>query len=512
MIDWIRRPFQSRNFGEQLSLTVSMAILVFAFALTATSSIIVTRQMKNRLIAESTSLTEQFANDHLFTFLVREKSSSERLIEMLLAFPQIDHAVLYGPDGHHFAQGGTSDRQLTNFNHFELQQAKLIAKDEKHWRFAAPVIEQRQVSPVEEVSSSTGLLGFIEISVSKKAFTNSVRTIWIANSILGFVGGLVFLWWIAHRVQRLTKPLQSLSAFMSKANGSSPIQPAATEGPPEVREIASVYNSLITTIAKHQGSLEQQISIRTEELKSARDAALTAMRHKSEFTAALTHEMRSPVQSISGYVQLALQRLETGLDEDAAGEIRETLGVVLKKSNELLNVINQVLNLAAAEAGKLDVRNSLIDVTELLKDAIQSVRPLADAQNNTISLSHQGTTTFETDKEKLYQVVLNLLTNAVKFTKSGQVSVVSEIDGNEIKISVSDTGVGIPPDKLEIIFEPYRQLDMDETRPFSGTGLGLAVANEFCRLLGGTIRVTSELSRGSTFTVAIPVSKDPLGS
>lgn len=508
MINWIRKPFQSRSFGEQLSLTVSLAILLFAFALTVTSSLILSRQMKDRLITESTSLVEQFAHDHLFTFLVREETSSKRLIEMLLAFPQIDHAVLYDPGGQQFAKGGSNSEVPSQFADITSRQAKLISEYGQHWRFAAPVIEQRQGSPVDDTPSSNTLLGYIEISVSKKAYTDSVHSIWLANSVLGLISGLAFLWWIAHRVQRLTRPLQSLSTVMSTTNGANSLCHAQIDGPPEIREIASVYNSLIDTIAKHQGSLEQQISIRTDELKSARDAALTAMRHKSEFTAALTHEMRSPVQSISGYVQLALQRLETGLDDDAAQEIRESLGVVLKKSNDLLAVINQVLNLAAAEAGKLDVRISSVDIEDLVKDTIQSVRPLADAQKNTINISHQGDTIVPTDKEKLYQVILNLLTNAVKFTQEGTIFIQSTVDEGETKISVSDTGVGIPPQKLELIFEPYRQLDMDETRPYAGTGLGLAVASEFCILLGGSISVTSEVGRGSTFTITLPIQND----
>ena len=498
-----RNFFKNKSFGTQLSLAIGLGVLFLVLILTMASSYLLADQMRTRMIAESKSLAEQLARDHVFVFLTKDKASSQSLITKVTAFPQITMVTLYDEEGIAFAPITKTTNENTRVTSLPLSESITVSETKNDWRFLAPVIESSSSSPFDSDAPPLRL-GYFEIQIDKDEYLSAVQSIWISNFLLGFSGAIAFLIWVSTRIKRLTLPLEKLAAHISATDASNPNPASITKGPTEVHEIAAVYNELIDTISKHQNSLSREISIRTEELKAARDAALDALRHKEAFTAALTHEMRSPIQSLSGYAQLSLQRLETELDQDAAEEIRSNLGVIIKKSNDLLAVINQILILATAAAGKIDIQLSQINIADLLEEAVETVRPLATAQGNILSQNHEGKALAYVDRDKFFQISLNLLTNAIKFTKDGKISVVSICDSDGLVMTIADTGIGIAPDDHELIFEPYRQLNTGRTQTASGTGLGLAITKEFCRLQNGEIKVCSALGEGAKFTVLIP--------
>jgi signal transduction histidine kinase len=237
-----------------------------------------------------------------------------------------------------------------------------------------------------------------------------------------------------------------------------------------------------------------------------------ASRHKSEFLANMSHELRTPLNAIIGFTRLVERRAHDVLP----ARQRDNLQKVLISAEHLLALINDILDLSKIEAGRIEALPERFDLRPLIDVCVQTVEPMARAERlRLVTRVEDGLPALFTDRERLKQILINLLSNAVKFTASGAVAVsarhVPGIVGGAgcVDIAVSDTGIGIPPDKLEAIFEEFRQADGGTTRQYGGTGLGLSISRRLARVLGGDIAVASTVGQGSTFTLTIPVSCAP---
>lgn len=240
------------------------------------------------------------------------------------------------------------------------------------------------------------------------------------------------------------------------------------------------------------------------ELEEARAVAESANRAKSEFLATMSHELRTPLNAIGGYVQL----IEMGVHGPVTDGQRQALARIDRSQRHLLGLINDILNLSRIEAGRVDYVMTNVPLSETLTH----VEPMIAPQLAAKSLSFEVQTpdrlpVVRADREKLEQVLLNLLSNAAKFTDSlGRVWIdtVERADKpGKVFVRVSDTGRGIPGDKLESIFEPFTQVDASHSRAGQGIGLGLAISRELARGMGGDLRVRSHLGQGSVFTVTL---------
>jgi signal transduction histidine kinase/DNA-binding response OmpR family regulator/HAMP domain-containing protein len=240
------------------------------------------------------------------------------------------------------------------------------------------------------------------------------------------------------------------------------------------------------------------------ELEEARELSEVANRTKSQFLANMSHELRTPLNAIIGYSEI--------LQEDAADNGQEQLVPDLKKiegaGRHLLGLINDILDLSKVEAGKMDVFVEEIDVSSLLDEVKSIITPLVAKNNNELEVrlaDHVGR--MRTDRTKLKQSLLNVLSNASKFTQDGKLTVQVrrfETDGPMIEIVISDTGIGMNEDQIGRLFQAFSQADASTTKKFGGTGLGLAITRHFCRLLGGDISVVSKPGVGSSFTIILP--------
>jgi signal transduction histidine kinase len=217
----------------------------------------------------------------------------------------------------------------------------------------------------------------------------------------------------------------------------------------------------------------------------------------------MSHELRTPLNAIGGYVQL----VELGIHGPITDAQRETLGRVMRSQRHLLRLINDLLNLARIEAGRVDYRISPVSVAELVAGVLPMIEPQMAAASLTLSISTPRSVHVRADRDKAEQILINLLTNAMKFTPAGgrvDVDVTLDDDGTWANIRVSDTGIGIRSEKLKSIFEPFVQLQERQTE---GTGLGLAISRDLAIGMGGDLRVTSELGTGSTFTLVLAVAQ-----
>lgn len=240
-----------------------------------------------------------------------------------------------------------------------------------------------------------------------------------------------------------------------------------------------------------------------EELKKKTIQALEASRIKSDFVSNVSHELRTPINAIIGYSSLLLDETYG----EAGQEQKAPLEGVVRNANDLLSLVNDVLDLSRIESGKMAVRLGPVEIPSLIQGVLSGMHPLFEKKSLFVQFNEPETfPMIQSDADKIKQITVNFLSNAVKFTKNGGVIIsVKDLPEREgVEFSVQDTGIGIKPEELPKIFDAFHQVDASATREFGGVGLGLAIVKELIRLLQGEIRVESEYKKGTTFTVYLP--------
>ena len=241
------------------------------------------------------------------------------------------------------------------------------------------------------------------------------------------------------------------------------------------------------------------------EAQLARTRAEAANKAKTDFLAVMSHELRTPLNSIAGYTEL----LEMGLRGPVTSEQRDDLQKIRRSQRHLLSLINDLMNFAKLETGHVDLEFADVPVNEVLAvlDALTEPQVAAKSIRYRHGRCDPGLTVWA-DREKTHQILINLVSNAVKFTRAGgEITIDCEQTGNVIHFHVSDTGEGIPGEKLASIFEPFVQVKTGFTREHDGVGLGLAISRDLARMMHGDLIVSSRVGRGSTFTLILPRRK-----
>ncbi len=256
---------------------------------------------------------------------------------------------------------------------------------------------------------------------------------------------------------------------------------------------------------------ERELLRLNRQLEAARDEAVEASRSKSTFLANMSHELRTPLNAVIGYSEFLLDEMADDDDDRYSSDLQN----IRTAGDHLLSLINDILDLSKIEAGQVDVEIREFGIAKMIAGIQSTVQPLADKQHNVLVVEvSDGVGVMRSDATKIRQILLNLLSNACKFTKDGTVTLSVDVvaDSDRIRMTVADSGLGMSADELQHVFLAFQQADSSTSRRFGGTGLGLTISEQFCRLLGGSISVESSPGEGTTFVVELPRSLDPPAS
>ncbi len=324
--------------------------------------------------------------------------------------------------------------------------------------------------------------------------------------LIGGIGAIVAFYWITQRV--ILRPIRQLRAIANNvAEGNLDIRSAIKTGD-EYEKLANAFNNMLDGLQQTQEKLRQankQLDAKIAELSERNIELFKANKVKGEFLANISHEFRTPLNAILGFAQVLREKPQL-LKKEKAQRYAEN---IITSGNSLLNMINDLLDLAKTQAGKMELHIEKTSVQQLCKAIVSSFSLLTKKKKVKVKLLvDSDIPILSTDAGKIQQILYNFLSNAVKFTPPrGRIEIRAQMtDEKTVRIAVSDTGCGIAESDREKIFEKFRQADGSITRESTGTGLGLTISTELAAMLAGSIGLQSELDKGSTFWLDIPVT------
>jgi two-component system sensor histidine kinase ChiS len=291
---------------------------------------------------------------------------------------------------------------------------------------------------------------------------------------------------------RISQPITELTRVAGNIAAGDLTQRADVRRTNEIGLLANAFNQMTEKLGKN-----------IQELRQATAVAQESVRLKSEFINNMSHELRTPLNAIIGFCGIMLEGMGGEIDDEA----RHMLERVNSNSVRLLNLINEILDLAKIEAGRIELVSTPVSPHDLAEQWHSQMQALAKQKNLSFEFHIDPTLpqTLYADPERVTQIAVNLLGNAFKFTEQGSVTLDLTREEAAWVIQVSDTGIGIAPHAINYIFDEFRQVDGSPQRAYGGSGLGLAIVRNLCRMMRGTVRCTSELGQGSTFTVTLPL-------
>ncbi|MFK8018332.1 MAG: sensor histidine kinase [Pseudomonadales bacterium] len=501
------------SFRQQLFSIFAGCGLTIAVAAAIAYAYSTTQYLRELYVSQALQATENFAELSELALLYESGENAQDAASATLSFPSIKFVSVVSSDDKVLLEEGLWDgnRIAVPSNKKLATGAELLGSKSQAWHFWAPVYSDTEegLSIAGDRIASSEYVGYVYVVEDQQEFIVAEYEIFRKNILIGLLGGLMFILVLHFLLNRLLAPMNRLALVMEKTREGDTSVRAIPSGPSEIVDMAEVYNNVMDNLAdrdaklmQHTEILESEVNLRTQELVQARDQAINASRHKSEFLANISHELRTPLQAILGYSDI----IKESLEDEGLDDFVEDIDRITHNGTHLLTLINGILDLSKIEAGKMDLNLTNIQVAEVIEKARDTLLPLMQQNRNELQIDIDDIEKIiRIDEIKLLQIILNLASNAGKFTKNGVVVIRARHSNDFFEVEVEDSGIGMDKDHLNLIFDPFRQIDGSTTREFEGTGLGLSITRRFCEVLGGHISVTSEKGKGSCFTARFPL-------